>query len=85
MGTVSDRWSVYSSEKENKNGTALQYYARKEGVSPGPNTDIEKSELGGGNGKITADNSVLSKPPQSSILHEKILQSQILDNSDQWL
>ena len=26
MGIVSDRWSVYPSEKESKNGTALQYY-----------------------------------------------------------
>ena len=84
MGAVSDRGGVYPLLKESQNGTDLQDYSRQVVVPPVLKTYNEKSELEK-NGQITANDTVLNKLPQNPILHGKILQIQILDNSDQWL
>ena len=45
MGTVSDRWSVYHSEKESQNRTSLQDYLIKGGFTPVLKTVNSQSEL----------------------------------------
>ena len=62
-----------------KNVTASKDYSLQVGFTPVLNTDNTQSEQVK-NGQINSDDTVLNKPPNKTILHGKIIQSQILDN-----